>query len=247
MQAIENRKVSEPLVLTARQRDVLEALKSKETEEYPVSKWYLGALYALENPYNPDRVSQAAQSLRELLEKLPRVVQGSDVQGGGSGFAQDLRNIYERILKDKERYSKGWNGGKIDGPLAKTLRKVEDYLERNQQPTRKEQIQRAVATIDPMVNQFDSEIQETKRDRLHDLWKRLEGFAHHQESEPDVEGFRECLEELESIVFDLLAPITAQDQAEIQTILRHSDRSESDVERMFSLIERRGAKLCLLF
>ena len=247
MQAIDNHNVFEPLVLTPRQRAVLDALKDKETKEYPVSKWYLGALYALENPYNPDRVSQAAQSLRELLEKLPRVVQGSDVQGSTFDFKGMRRNIYERILQDKKRYPSGWQDEKIDGHLNKTLRKVEEYVERNQQPTRKEQMQRAVATIDPMVNQFDSEIQETKRNRLHDLWKRLEGFAHHQESEPDVEGFRVCLEELESIVFDLLAPITAQDQEEIQTILRRSDRSERDVERMFSLIERRGANFVFFF
>ena len=52
-----------PLALTLEQQSVLAALQSKETEEYPLSKWYLGALYALENPHNPDRVSQAAQSL----------------------------------------------------------------------------------------------------------------------------------------------------------------------------------------
>ena len=101
MQAIENHNVFEPLVLTSRQRAVLEALKSKETEKYPVSEWYLGALYALDNPYNPDRVSQAAHSLRELLSKnsgLHYVVQGIDAQGGGSGHLgrgfRSMRNRY---------------------------------------------------------------------------------------------------------------------------------------------------------
>ena len=246
MQAIDNHNVSEPLVLTARQRDVSEALKSKETEEYPISKWYLGALHALENPHNPDRFAQAAHSLRELIEKLPRVVQGIDVQGGGSGFQDMRRSIYKRILKDKKRYPKGWNGEKIDGHLGATLRKVEKYFERNQQPTRKEQIQRAVGTIDPMVSQLGSEIQEDKRDRLHDLWKKLEDFGHHK-SKPDVEEFGRCLAELERIVFDLLAPISAQDQEEIQAILRRSDRSEGDVERIFSLIKRRGANFVFFF
>ena len=245
MQAIENHKVSKPLALTSRQRDVLEALKDQETPEYPISKWYLGALYALDNPHNPDRFAQAAHSLRELIEKLPRVVLGIDVQGGRSGFQDMRRSIYERILKDKKRYPKGWNGEKIDGHLGKTLRKVEKYVERNQQPTRKEQIQRAVTTIDPMVSQFGNEIQENKRDRLHDLWEKLEDFAHHKK--PDVEEFGKCLEELEKTVLDLLAPITAQDQGEIQAILRRSDRSESDVERMFSLIERRGANFVFFF
>ena len=246
MQVIDNRNVYEPLVLTPRQQQVLEALKDKETEEYPLSKWYLGALYTLDNPYNPDRISQAAQSLRELLEKLPRVVQGSDVQGGGSGFAEMRRSMYERILRDKKRHPEGWKDEKIDGHLDKTLRKIEAYLERNQQPTRRQQIQKAVATLDPMVNRLDSKIQETKRDLLLYLWERLEDFAHHN-SKPDEEEFTTCLEELERTVFDLLAPITAQDQREIQTILSRSDRSKRDVKRLFSLIERRGANFEFFF
>ena len=74
MQVIENRNVSEPRVLIPWERDISDALRSKETEKYPLSQWYLGALYALDNHYNPDRIAQAAHSLRELIEKLPLVV-----------------------------------------------------------------------------------------------------------------------------------------------------------------------------
>ena len=235
-----------PLALTLEQQSVLAALQSKETEEYPLSKWYLGALYALENPHNPDRVSQAAQSLRELVEKLPRVVREMDAQGTAFDFAGMRRDINVRLLKDKERYPEGWKGQGIDSRLDKTLQKVERYVELNRQPTRKEQMQRAVTDIDPMVDQLDSGVREAKRNRLHDLWQRLEGFAHHKRS-PDVEKFRESMEMLERAVFDLLAPITAQDQREIQSILALSERSERDVERMLELIERRGANFAFFF
>ena len=235
-----------PLALTGQQRTILEALQGKETEQYPLSKWYLGALYALENPYNPDCVSQAAQSLRELLEKLPRVVRESDAQGKAVDFAGIRRAINARILEDKKRYPGGWKGKVIDAKLDKTLQQVDRYVALNQQPTRKQQIQKAVATIDPMVDQLDSEIRREKRDELYDLWRTLEDFAHHR-GKPDIEEFRQSLETLERIIFDLLAPITAQDQHEIQSILKRSDRSESDVERMLSLIERRGANFAFFF
>ncbi len=235
-----------PMALTLQQQAVLAALQSKETEEYPLSKWYLGALYALENPHNPDRVSQAAQSLRELVEKLPRVVREMDAQGTAFDFAGMRRDINARLLKDKERYPEGWKGQGIDSRLDKTLRKVERYVELNRQPTRKEQMQRAVTDIDPMVDQLDRGIREEKRNRLHDLWQRLEGFAHHKRN-PDVEKFRESMEMLERTVFDLLAPITAQDQQEIQSILALSERSERDVERMLELVERRGANFAFFF
>ena len=246
MQSIENNEVSRPLVLTSKQRDILEVLQSKQTEKCPLSDWYIGALYALNNHYNPDRVAQAAHSLRELLQKLPRVVQGNEVHVSATDFAGMRRNINDRILEDKERYPEGWKNKIIDARLDKTLRKVEDYFTRNRQPTRKKQIKQAVATIDPMVNSLGSGIQEVKRNQYHHLWNQLEVFSHHG-SIPDVAEFKKCLEELENIVFDLLAPITVQDQEEIQTILNLSDRSESDVERMFSLIERTGANFVFFF
>ncbi len=246
MQSFENPNVSTPLVLTDQQRDVLEALQNKQTDKYPLSDWYLGALCALDNHYNPDRIAQAAHSLRELLEKLPRVVQESDVQMSMTDFKGMRRSINDRILKDKERYLEGWKNKKIDTQLDKTLRKIENYFERNQQPTRDEQMQQAVATIDPMVTSLDSGVRERKRNQLYRLWKKLEGFTHHK-SNTDVVEFSNCLKELEHTIFDLLAPITAQDQQEIQTILSLSDRSENDVERMFSLIERKGANFVFFF
>ena len=234
------------LVLTDQQLEVLEVLKGKETEEYPLSNWYLGALYALHNHYNPDRISQAAQSLRELLEKLPRVVREIDAQGSSHDFKGMRRALYERFSKDKKRYAGEWKDKKVDGVLDKTLRKVDDYLELNQQPTRREGIQTAIAAFDPMVDQLGSEIRQAKRDEFYNLWQILEGFAHHK-SEPDIEKFEQCLSTLERMIFDLLAPITSQDQHEIQSILKLSDRSEGDVERMLSLIERRGANFVFFF
>ena len=59
------------LELTPKQKQVYEFLKtSSRDSEYFIYKWYLGALYVLDNPHNPDRFSQAANSLRELMEKL---------------------------------------------------------------------------------------------------------------------------------------------------------------------------------
>ena len=246
MQSIENHDTSKPLVLTFKQRDVLEVLQSEQTEEYPLSDWYTGALYALDNHYNPDRVAQAAHSLRELLEKLPRVVHRSETPGSGHDFAGMRRSIHKRILKDIERYSEGWKDEQINAHLDKTLRKVMDYFERNQHPTRREQIQQAVATIDPMVNSLDTEIQEAKRNQYYHLWDQLEGFAHHK-SDPDIAEFNKCLEELENIVYDLFAPATEQDQKEILAILSLPDTSESDVKDMFSLIERSGANFVFFF
>ena len=246
MQSIDNHDIPKPLVLTPKQQDVLGILQSKQTEKYPLSRWYTGALYALNNHYNPDRVAQAAHSLRELLEKLPEIVHGDDVKVRVPGFAEKRNIINERLLKAKKRYPEGWKGKPIDKNVTKLLTDVEEYLELTRQPTRREQIQQTLATIDPMVNSLDSETREAKRDRYYHLWDQLENFAHHK-SNPDIVEFNNCLKELENAIFDLLAPITAQDQKEIQTILNLSDKSKNDIQRMFSLIKRKGANFVFFF
>ena len=76
---------------------VVRALESEETPTLPISQWYLGALRALSDEHNPDRIPQAAHSLRELLEKLPRVVFQGDRHEllEGAGRRDEARMLIE--------------------------------------------------------------------------------------------------------------------------------------------------------
>ena len=236
-----------PPELSAPQRAVVNALQRHDTERYPLSRWYLGALYAIDNRYNPDRWSQAGQSLRELLEKLPRVVLEGDAQvQNRPDFHGQRSRLYTRISRDQQRYEDGWEGHEIDRQLARTLEETATYFRQNQQqPSRRDQIQAGVAHIDPLADQMDSATRDRRRDQIVSLWEQLEAFAHHHTS--DEESFMHCLRMLERIVLDLLAPITAQDQQEIQSILDNANRAAGDVDRLFELIDRRGANYRFFF
>ena len=235
-----------PLELSASQRTVVDALQRHDTDRYQLSWWYLGALYAVNNPYNPDRFSQSAQSLRELLEKLPRAVgEGNLPASSRPDFQGKRRQLNALIAKDLERYSDGWEGHEIDRRLARTLREVATYFRLSQQPTRSEQIQGAVANVDPLAGQMDSATRDRRRDGIVLLWRQLESFAHHQSY--DEEAFIACLGTLERTILDLLAPITAQDQQEIQRILDNVSKTMADVDRIFELIDRRGANYAFFF
>ncbi len=126
-----------PFVLAPQQVDVLQALQGKEYERYPLSQWYLGFLYALDNNYNPDRIAQAAQSLRELIEKLPRVVLAGDLKFKSRNIPELRRDMVARIAKDRKRYPEGWEGKPIDPHLAKTLDKASVYFDEVQFLVRK--------------------------------------------------------------------------------------------------------------
>ena len=127
-------------------------------------------------------------------------------------------------------------------------RKTYRYMELNQYPTRKEQIQIAIRNIDPMADQMGIDIQNRKRDAFHKLWSQLEDFTHHRSiSATDEEKFRGYVATLEQLVYDLLAPITAQDQDEIQTILNRPEHPEADAATLYKLISRRGANYVYFF
>ena len=61
-----------PLNLESHQLQLLAILREKQSPEYRLRDWYYGAIYALADTANPDRISQAAHSLREMVEKLPK-------------------------------------------------------------------------------------------------------------------------------------------------------------------------------
>ena len=195
---LENRTSREPLELTEHQDAVVRALESEETPAYPISHWYMGALYALRNENNPERVPQAAHSLRELWEKLPRV-------------------LFE-----------------------------DDWYQRRGRPTRREQGFMVIENSDPLVSQLTPAIRDAKGSHLHELRDQLEKFVHHQGA-ATVEEFQECLENLERIILDLYAPISAQDFLEIRTILDSVHPAEADVDQLFALMEKRGANYTFFF
>ena len=231
--------------LTVEQRDVIEALRERESERYPLSQWYLGAIYALSNPYNPDRYSQAAQSLRELLEKLPRVVLDTPIQVSNYPFLEAQRALHSQLSEAAERYQEEWLGKTIDSDLSTTLGGMQEYLLQRQNPTRQDFVNRAVANLDPLFNQLEANVRTRKLSEIRHIWEEVESHAHHGSTNP--EAFQGCIDSLNRIILDLLAPIRAEDQLEILAILQEPDKSPENVTQIFDLIEKNGANFAFFF
>lgn len=208
-----------PPSLTQRQQSVLRALSEVESTRYRISLYYLGALCAIDNPYNPDRISQAAHSLRELLDKLPKIVPRSDLPKPYDIHAKRLE-VADRIARDRERYSEGWVG-EIDKDLGVTMEGVSAFLDNLRQPTRRENIRAVLEHFDPLTDRFERQLLAQRLRRVSGLQKELEGFAHHGGGDDERE-FRNCIYELEEMVLDILAQTTAENQEEILSILEGS-------------------------
>ena len=120
-----------PLELSDRQVQVWRALRANAQPNYPLHDWYLGALAALASTenLNPDRLAQAGNSLRELLEKLPRAL-GTEVLGPDTNVLKQKReSAGAALIRVKGQFPNGWIGQTITIELSSALEKFEEYVE----------------------------------------------------------------------------------------------------------------------
>src|SRR5438874_12620869 len=104
-----------------RQLQVWRLLRSKGREKYQLHDWYAGALAALGSDFNPDALAQAAHSLRELLEKLPRALE-AEIPGPDSNTLKQKRDTAAALLRGaKTKCSGEWVGQVITDELGRAL------------------------------------------------------------------------------------------------------------------------------
>jgi hypothetical protein len=235
--------------LSDRQLDVWRALRAKAQEDYPFHDWYRGALWALNatDDKNPDRFAQAGNSLRELLEKLP-IALGTEVVGAEGHLLQHRReSAGAALMQAKQQFPNGWVGQTITEQVADVLVQFEAYVQLCARPTRTERTASGLQKLDPMSDALPERLRRARRERYRFLSKQFEGITHHKPSVPEQE-FREYVAQLEDIVLDLMAPITADDQNRLlELISKDSNVNAEEIKEALRLIERRGANCAFFF
>lgn len=232
------------LTLGPSQQQVLDALRRREQPKYPLGDWYLGALWALAEVNNPERFAQAAHSLRELMEKLPNVVQGAGATKKPQ-FHERRTTIRSGLMAEDKAYPKcTWLKQVMTPGLAETLDHTVDYLELSLTYSRSARITDAIKALDPLFAAPSRKIAADKTARYQRIWDNLEDVTHHQAKPTDM---KPLLEELDNLILDLVAPVVTDDQAEILELLRQGPTTPAAAPRMLQLIDRRGANYLLFF
>lgn len=236
-----------PPQLEPRQLEVWRILRTKSTEKYALANWYFGALSALRDNFNPDRLAQSAHSLRELLEKIPRALQTEESGVSGDQLKRKRQAVRAALDQEKTNFSDGWRDKVITEALSNVLQEIEQYFDLCDRPDRKEQVFSGLTKLDPMIQTLPEQLRQEKRQRYLALWAKLEGFAHHG-GKKDEQDFTECVAQTEDLVFDLMAPISSDDQTLLSGILGKGEAvSLGEIERALRLIERRGANFAFFF
>jgi hypothetical protein len=197
--------------------------------------WYLGARMTLSNTNNPERLQQAAHSLRELMDKLhpivglPAKAEGSDLdksEGGDLGsrfYAMTVK--WEKAKRGSKCYAEGVWSGEIDDAARRGLAAVDEAIEwqRKNRPRRKETYREKIRALDVSRRPLPSWIEDTHVmlwDKLRDYFVKV---CHHGR-ETDEDEFSAKLHELERFVLERLKPRTYAEQATLDQLIAEVER-----------------------
>jgi|GEM_PF-3054751 len=213
------------------QQEILFKALNKQGVKY--GNMYQGALFVLyghQSHQNPDRLSQAANSLRELMEKMARELPQKGNPNFGPGDFKSYINskLNEPWNKVKEEYSSNW-AGEIKSSLHSFLVEIESFFGwvHTFRPPREKEAER-------FINHLDS--RKTVSGNLVEidleLWKQIRKFfedvTHHRNPDINESRFIENLSSLESFLLNYLHPRTFENFATLDQIIQEGENRSND-------------------
>ena len=134
---------SSPLKLSQHQNSLYKTLAKvdQKCKEDGLKIWglhhiYVGALCAMDHSSNPDRFAQAANSFRELMEKLAwsyGTPTGPGPTGGSpslKAMVNEVEVVWRRERKNSTSFANGVWSGNLDSPAQKILGKLDDFFQK---------------------------------------------------------------------------------------------------------------------
>jgi hypothetical protein len=209
----------EESILSGRQRALFQALGKKDSQ---LASMYVGALFVLRNTSNQDRIAQAAHSLRELLEKLPRILD-MPIQAKPPSMMDKIRPLEKTWSKAKTESSglkTNPRSDKIDTPLRKFLDEAERFFGwlASDRPTRKEQAAIVVRGLDPLKKALPQTIEILHVEEWDRYRNHFELVSHHQAVE-ELDEFMKWVDGVEGYLIDRLIPRTFDDFTALDKII----------------------------
>jgi hypothetical protein len=197
-----------------------------EERSADLARMYVGALIVLSNPDNPDRLPQAAHSLRELMEKIPRYI-AVETRASRESLrvkVRELEDHWNNTVEYSACYDDGnWNGS-IDRPLRRLLQGLQYFFDwfGEHHPRRRTETATVLRRLDGSGR--------TLPPRLEDLeiegWLAIRNYflavAHHGRQPPEGD-FGAWIDALERFLLDRLRPRTFADFDAIDDIIQEGE------------------------
>jgi hypothetical protein len=185
---------------------------AKDVADILHGAWFALELSKLGLPNsNPDYLAQIAHSMREFIEKAPKILNTTPVEVKGGGLKSAVIGLSGKWSKATANTATvdtvEWSG-QIDGPFKKVLKAFSDFFgvfDASHVP--RGHLNRAVLT------HLNGSIQPLREDMLKELLKRykelddyFKGVAHHNITPATDDEVRNKIIELQKIMLDLKSP-----------------------------------------
>ncbi len=230
-----------PPDLTRQQIDVFELLRDLSTEREQFHEWYLGAIQVLASK-SPDKLAQAANSIRELCEKLATRMNVAESQSPLPPL-RSLLNVFPEVKASA--YANGWEGEAINKRLNNFLVELEEKAKLFDEPSRTARLKLALTNSDPQAEFMSKAYREARDEAFRQVGVFFQKVTHHGHAPDEVEFGKE-LNLFESLLLNYLTPCTAAQQNELMSLITGMPSREA-LARVDELISHKGANYILFF
>jgi hypothetical protein len=207
------RQLHELTPLGSRQIALVGVLSDKSDN---IAAMYVGAIMARGAEDNPDHLSQACHSVRELIDNLPNYF---DVPVERTGRLTDQANALHDQWKREPRVKKG-NSDPLTERFAKKLTEFFQWIDENI-PKRREVARKTIQQLDPSRRSLPRPIEDLRAKE----WMRIRQFfvdaTHHGKCSRD--DFDNWLDVLETFVLNLTRPRTFENADAIDALIREGE------------------------
>jgi hypothetical protein len=215
--------------LNGQQRSLYESLVARDPR---LATMYLGAVVVLKHGENPDRHAQAAQSIRELIEKLPRYLPLDVPVPADSSRLSDklppLAAAWEKVVAHPSwSTTKDWSGS-IDAVMRRFLKEAREFFEwhKIERPVARKRTAQVLRGLDPTRLPLPGPIEAMRVDEWLEYRDHFTDVAHHRR-ESTTEEMDAWIVSLEGFLLDRFRPRTFDDQADIRRIIAEGENAHS--------------------
>lgn len=206
---------------------------SDEYNAKEVATMLSGAWFALESPNgNLDYLAQAAHSVREFIEKAPKILENTPVEVKGGGLKSAVIGLSgkwsQATTSTKSVNTTEWSG-EIDNPFRRALKALSDFFSTfDASRIPRSHLNRAVLThLNGATQPIPEEAMKELLKRYQGLDDYFKGVAHHNIVPQDDDEVRNKIIELQKIMLDLKSPDRSMSAETLDTLDAYISEGES--------------------
>lgn len=213
--------------LDGRQLALYEALLEKDQV---LARMYFGALTVLRDTDNPERFPQASHSLRELMEKIPQLVdvKTKALQEKLIDKVRQLEDVWNTTVTNSDCHNaENWHG-EIDKHLLKMLKIFQNFFHWlcEHRPRRRKEVVATLRGLEISDQRLPEELENLNAQSWDKIKDYFIGVAHHRKTENTQENFEQWLYALERFLLDRLRPPTYADLDRTIRIIQEGERND---------------------